>query len=55
MDNKHERAIQGIVTLLRVLPFEVEIRVKKKPKRVKIVFELTQEQLNSLLSKQNFL
>lgn len=55
MDEKRERAIQGIAQLLSVSAFDVEIRVKKNPKGVKIVVEVTQEQLDHSLSKLNFL
>lgn len=55
MDEKRERAIQGIAQLLRVSAFDVEIRVKKKPKGVKIVVELTQEQLDHSLRNLYFL
>lgn len=44
-----EQAIQSIAQLLRDNSFKLEFKVVKKPKGIKIVFEVTQEQMNELV------
>lgn len=40
--------IQGLTGLLQSTPFTVEYKVKKKPKGIKVVIEVTQEQMEHL-------
>jgi len=48
LDPKREGAIQGIVTLLRTTALSVDFRVKKKPAGIKVIVEVTQEQMDHL-------
>lgn len=48
---EREQAIQGLADMLRISPFRVEFKVKKKPAGIKIIIEVTQEQMESV-SKQ---
>lgn len=48
LDPKREGAIQGIVTLLRATAFSVDFKVKKKPAGIKVIVEVTQEQMDHL-------
>ena len=41
-----DQAIEQVVKLLRHNPFSVEIVVKKNPKGIKIIYEVTQEQMD---------
>lgn len=45
---KRQQVIQGLISLLQSTPFSVEYKVKKKPKGIKVVIEVTQEQMESL-------
>lgn len=48
MAQKSDRnqAIEEVAKLLRHNPFSVEIVVVKKPKGIKIIYEVTQEQMD---------
>ena len=48
-EEKKEQVVQMIADLMRTSSFSVEYRVKKKPKGVKIVIEMTQEEMNCLI------
>ena len=48
---KREQVIQGLTNLLQSTPFTVEYKVKKKPQGIKVIIEVTQEQME-LLTKQ---
>lgn len=45
---KRQQVIQGLTSLLQSTPFTVEYKVKKKPQGIKVVIEVTQEQMESL-------
>lgn len=45
---KREQVIQGLTNLLQYTPFTVEYKVKKKPAGIKVIIEVTQEQMESL-------
>lgn len=46
-----EKAIQDLMNLLRREPFTVEFKVKKKPKGIKVIYEVTQEHLNEMMKR----
>lgn len=49
-----DQAIEKVAKLLRNNPFSVEIVVVKKPKGIKIIYEVTQEQMDrAMLGKKN--
>lgn len=47
-EKKREQVIQGLTGLLQYTPFTVEYKVKKKPAGIKVIIEVTQEQMESL-------
>ena len=47
-EEKREQTIQGLADMLRTSPFQVEFKVKKKPAGIKVVIEVTQEQMDGL-------
>ena len=49
LEEKREQAIQLIADLLRDNEFTFEYRVKKKPQGIKIIYELTQEELDEII------
>ena len=51
-EEKKEQVVQMIADLMRTSPFSVEYCVKKKPKGIKIVIEMTQEEMNCLVAQQ---
>lgn len=50
-EEKREQAIQNITEMLRTSPFTFEFKVKKKPAGIKIIYEVTQEQMDEIVSK----
>lgn len=46
-----ENIIQNITNLLRVSPFTVDFEVKKNPKGIRIINEVTQEHMNEIMAK----
>jgi len=51
-DQKRERAIQYIADMLRTKPFTFEFKVKKNPKGIKVIYEVTQSEMNAMLRKE---
>lgn len=47
-EEKREQVIQGLTNLLQSTPFTVKYKVKKKPAGIKVIIEVTQEQMDSL-------
>lgn len=52
-NEQREKRISDLAEMLRHNPFEVEFKVSKRPRGVRIVFEMTQDYLNKLLSKNS--
>jgi hypothetical protein len=50
-EEKREQTIQGLADMLRTSPFQVEFKVKKKPAGIKVIIEVTQEQMDGLTKK----
>mgnify|MGYP006916251268 CR=1 FL=1 len=48
---KREQTIQGLANMMRTTSFQVEFKVKKKPAGIKVIIEVTQEQMEGI-SKQ---
>lgn len=48
---EREKIIQGLADMLRTSLFQVELKVKKKPAGIKIIIEVTQEQMESLVKQ----
>ena len=52
-EEKREQTIQSIADMLRNSPFQVEFKLKKKPAGIKVIIEVTQEQMDRI-TKQTF-
>lgn len=50
-EEQREQAIQSLVNILRTMPFSVEFKVVKKPKGIKIIHEVTQEEMDAIVEK----
>lgn len=50
-DEKRENVIQNIADMLRINPFTFEFKVKKNPKGIKVIYEVTQEQMDAMMKK----
>ena len=48
IEERREQTIQGLANMLRTSPFQVEFKVKKKPAGIKVIIEVTQEQMNGI-------
>ena len=51
-DEKREQVIQDITGLLRSNPFTFEFKVKKNPKGIKVIYEVTQEEMDNVIQGQ---
>lgn len=49
-EEQREKVIEGIADLLRCSSFSFEYRVKKKPEGIKVISEVTQEQLDAIMA-----
>lgn len=47
---QREKVIQSITVLMRTNPFSFEFKVKKNPKGIKVIYEVSQEELEELLN-----
>lgn len=47
-DEKREQVITGLTNLLRASQFQVEYKVKKRPQGIKVIIEVTQEQMDAV-------
>ena len=47
-EEKREQVIQNITEMLQHNSFTFEFRVKKKPAGIKVIFEVTQEQMDRM-------
>lgn len=50
-EEQREQIIQQIADMLRTTKFSVEFAVKKNPKGIRIIHEVTQEQMDIFISK----
>lgn len=50
-DEKREQVIQNIADMLRTNPFTFEFKVKKNPKGIKVIYEVTQSEMDALMKK----
>jgi hypothetical protein len=50
-EEQREKVVEGIADLLRHSSFSFEYRVKKKPKGIKVISEVTKEQLDAIMAK----
>lgn len=50
-EEKRERAVRGISSMLRKKPFTFEFVVKKRSTGIRIVYEVTQEEMDAMMAK----
>lgn len=50
-DEKREQVIQNIADMLRTKPFTFEFKVKKNPKGIKVIYEVTQDEMDAMMKK----
>jgi intracellular sulfur oxidation DsrE/DsrF family protein len=48
-EEKREQVIQNITGLLQTNPFTFEFKVKKNPKGIKVIYEVTQEEMDRMM------
>lgn len=49
-EEKREQVVQNITEMLRNNPFTFEFRVKKKPQGIKVIYEVTQEDMDRMVN-----
>ena len=47
-EERREQTIQGVANMMRTTSFQVEFKVKKKPAGIKVIIEVTQEQMDGI-------
>lgn len=47
-EQRREQVIQNITGMLRHSPFTFEFKVKKNPQGIKIIYEVTQEEMDAI-------
>lgn len=50
-DRQHEQVVESLANMLRTTPFTSEFKVVKQPKGIRVVIEVTQEQMNTLMQQ----
>ena len=48
-EDPREGAIQKVADMLRHNPFSVEFKVKKNPKGIRIIYEVSKEQMDAMV------
>ena len=51
---QQQAAVESVINLLRTRPFTFEFAVKKKPARLKVIYEVTQQQMDALIEQARF-
>lgn len=51
MKTKNKSGVEIIINLLRTTPFTFEFEVKEKPSGLRVIYELTQKQMDALMCK----
>ena len=49
LEEKRDAAVQSLMELLKNNPVTMEYKVVKKPKGIKIIFEVTREEMDALM------
>lgn len=49
--DKREQAFQSLADMFQISPVQVEIRAKKKPAGIKIIFEVTQQEMEGIVKQ----
>ena len=47
-EEQREQVIQSLANMMRTTPFTSEFKVVKKPKGIKVIIEVTQEQMEGI-------
>lgn len=50
-EEKREQVIQNIADMLKTNPFTFEFKVKKNPKGIKVIYEVTQDEMDAMMKK----
>ena len=50
-EETREKAIQSITNMLRTTQFSLDFKVKKHPKGIHIIYEVSQEEMDSIINK----
>lgn len=50
-EEQREKVIQDLTNLSRRNPFTVEFKVKKNPKGIRVIYEVTQEHLDEMMKR----
>lgn len=48
-EEKREQVVRNITELLRRNPFTFEFKVKRKPHGIKVIYEVTQEEMDAMM------
>ncbi len=48
-NEQREQVIKNLTEILRHNPFTFEFKVKKRPQGIKVIYEVTQEQMDAMM------
>lgn len=51
LEEKRDAAVQSFIELLKNNPVSMEFKVVKKPKGIKIIYEVTREEMDALIQQ----
>ncbi len=51
-EQQREEVIQNVTEMLRHNPFTFEFKVKKNPQGIRVVYELTKDEMDALMKKE---
>ena len=51
-EEQRDLVIQNITGLLQTNPFTFEFKVKRNPKGIKVIYEVTQEQMDRMMENE---
>lgn len=52
-EEQREQVVQNITGMLRNNPFTFEFKVKKRPQGIKVIYEVTQQEMDEMLKQNN--
>lgn len=52
-EEQREQVVQNITGMLRRNPFTFEFKVKKRPQGIKVIYEVTQQEMDEMLKQNN--
>lgn len=52
-EEQRKKAVEHIIGLIENNPFTFEFKVMKRPKGIRVIYEITQEEMDALIDRQD--